>query len=86
MSMTLASLGWGTWWIVLLLHRLAPGAVPPQALVTALSIGFAVPGLLVAILTLRARRSWLLFVAIPMLANAALLVLPWMAAELWEPR
>lgn len=82
--MTLASLGWGTWWIVFFLHRLAPGLVPGIGIVAAISTGFAVTGLVVAILTLRARRSWLLFAMVPLLANAALLAFPWLAAELWS--
>ncbi len=84
LSMTLASLGWGTWWIVFFLRRIAPELVPGLGIVAAISTGFAVPGLGIAILTLRARRSWLLFVTVPLFANAALLAFPWLAAELWS--
>jgi hypothetical protein len=81
LSMTLASLGWGTWWVVLLLRRmfdLTPGLTVPSFV----SSVFAVAGLAVAVWCLRARRSWLLFVMIPFLANLALLFMPWLAQEL----
>lgn len=81
LSMTCASLGWGTWWILLLVKKLS-GHAPGLLLPSVLSILFAALGLGVALLTLRARRSWLLFALIPLLANASLLAMPWLAAEL----
>jgi len=84
LSMTLASLGWGTWWLVFLLRRVAPEVSVGLAVPSAIATAFAVVGFVVAILTLRARRSWLLFVHIPLLANASLFFMPWMAAEMWE--
>jgi len=81
LSMTCASLGWGTWWLLLLAKKLAeddPGIFLPGVVSTV----FAVLGLGVALLTLRARRSWMLFALIPLLANASLLAMPWLAAEL----
>ncbi|MEW6073101.1 MAG: hypothetical protein AB1726_11000 [Planctomycetota bacterium] len=85
LSMTLASLGWGTWWVLFLVHRLAPGFHVDLAVPSAVSLVFAALGFLVAVLTLRARRSWLLFAHIPLLANAALFLMPWFAAEMWSP-
>jgi len=79
--MVLATLGWGTWWFVLLLHQLAPEVHIPLAVPAALSIAAAVPGLLVAVLTLRARRTWLLFAFVPLFANASLLLVPWLVSE-----
>ena len=81
LSMTCASLGWGTWWILLFVKKLA-GVAPGLFVPTIFSTVFAILGLGVALLTLRARRSWFLFALIPVLANASLLAMPWLAAEL----
>lgn len=80
LSMTFASLGWGTWWVLLFVKKLA-GVSPGLLIPSIFSTVFAILGLAVAVATLRAKRSWLLFVAIPVLANASLLFLPWLAAE-----
>src|SRR5262245_25036512 len=85
LAMMLATLGWGTWWCVLLLHRLAPERELSLALPAALSSVAAVLGLLVALLTLRARRSWILFALVPLFANGSLLFVPWLA-EAWRNR
>ena len=83
LSMTLASLGWATWWIVLFVHKLAPEVAFGIGLPATISTVFAVLGLGVAILTFRARRSWMLFVTVPLVANASLLLVPWLAGEAW---
>jgi hypothetical protein len=80
--MILATLGWGTWWCVLLVHKLAPGRELPLAVPAAISTTAAVLGLGIALLTLRARRAWILFALVPLFANASLLLVPWFAAEL----
>jgi hypothetical protein len=85
LSMTLASLGWGTWWVLFLLHRVAPTLEIGLAVPGAIATSFAVLGFVVAVLTLRARRSWLLFAHIPLLANASLFFMPWLAGEMWAP-
>jgi hypothetical protein len=85
-SMVLATLGWGTWWVVFFLRRLAPGLVPPLGVVGTISLLFAIPGLIIALLTFRARTSWLIFAHVPLFANASLLVMPWLEAELWGPQ
>lgn len=85
LAMTFASLGWGVWWVLLLLRRLfdlTPGLTAPSVLSTA----FALCGLALTFWCLRARRSWLLFVSIPLLANGALLFMPWLAQELAAPK
>ena len=84
LSMTLASLGWGTWWVLLFSRRFL-GHTPSLGIPSAVSSAFAIAGLVVAFWCLRARRSWLLFVMIPFLANLALLFMPWLAEELWRP-
>ncbi len=82
--MTLATLGWGTWWSVALVHRIAPAWHLPLAVPVTISTVLALCGLLVAILTLRARRSWILFALVPLFANSSLLAVPWLASELGD--
>src|SRR5262245_29006983 len=77
LAMVLATLGWGTWWCVLFLHHLAPEREIPLLVPSVLSTVLAATGLLVAVLTLRARRSWVLFALAPLFANASLLFVPW---------
>lgn len=81
LAMSLATLGWGTWWCVLFVHRFAPGFELPLALPAAVSTAAALLGLAVAILTLRARRAWVLFTLVPLFANGSLLFVPWLADE-----
>jgi len=82
--MMLATLGWGTWWCVLLVRRLAPAREIPLALPASISTAAAVLGLVIAILTLRARRGWILFALVPLFANGSLLFVPWLVDELGE--
>ena len=81
LSMTCASLGWGTWWILLLVRKIR-GEMPDLMLPEVLSCSFAVAGLVLAFWCLRATRSWLLFVMVPVLANGSLLLMPWLAYEI----
>jgi len=85
LSMTLASAGWGTWWVMAFVHRFAPSWQPGLAWPSALSTAFALTGLGIALLTLRARRSWILFALVPLLANGSLLLVPYLAEELLGP-
>jgi hypothetical protein len=82
--MMLATVGWGTWWLVLLVHRLAPERTLSLAVPAAISTTAAVLGLLIALFTLRARRAWILFALVPLFANGSLLFVPWLAQELAE--
>jgi hypothetical protein len=84
LAMILATLGWGTWWCVLLVHRLAPERDLSLVLPSVLSTTAALLGLAVAVLTLRARRAWILFTLVPLFANGSLLLVPWFARELVE--
>lgn len=79
--MILATIGWGTWWCVLLLHRLVPTLAVPLWLPTAIATPIALLGLVVAVWTVRARRAWLLFALAPLFANASLLLVPWLVRE-----
>ena len=79
--MCLASVGWATWWVMLLIERVAPNHLPGLFWPSLVSTVFASLGLLLALLTVRARRSWLLFTLVPLFANTSLLFVPWLAAE-----
>ncbi len=84
--MTLASLGWGCWWAALFVAKFTP-IVPDWRWVEFAAALFAAPGLLVALLTVRAQKTWLCFAAVPILANAGLLVLPVVLPhDLFAPR
>lgn len=80
--MTLASFGWGTWWVLLLVEKLF--GLRPDSLVVPgfISSAFAVAGLAVAVWCFRARRSWMMFVMVPLFANLSLFFVPWLAEEL----
>jgi hypothetical protein len=82
LAMSLATVGWSAWWLALLLHRLDVGLAPGFRLTTAVSTSCAILGLGIAILTLRARRTWILFALFPLFANASLLGLPWLVGRL----
>ena len=82
LAMILATLGWGTWWCVLIVHRLRPGLEFSLALPAAISTVAALLGLAIAVLTLRARRAWIAFTLVPLFANGSLLLVPWLADEL----
>lgn len=82
LSMGLATAGWAVIWISLVLNRWAPGWAPPASLSYGLAGSIALLGLLLAIFTVRAQLTWLLFCAAPVFANASLLalrpVVPWL--------
>lgn len=75
LSMTLASLGWGCWWAALFAAKFLE-VTPDTRWVATIAALFAVPGILCALLTMRAQKAWLYFAAIPILANLGLLLLP----------
>lgn len=81
-AMTLATIGWGCWWVALALKKLAPSLAPSFNQVATTASVFAIAGLALALLTVRAKRSWLLFAAVALFANASLLFLPWLARGL----
>ena len=82
LSMSLASLGWGVWWIEVFLARFAPDYAPSLRTTALLGGACALPGLLVAIWTLRAKAAWILITLVPLLANLSLIVLPIMIRTL----
>ena len=75
-SMSLASLGWGCWWIFAFLTHFAPEYAPSVRVVSWVSCGFAAVGLLAGVWTVRAKLAWLLFTLIPLTANGSLLLMP----------
>ena len=82
LAMMLATLGWGTWWCVLFVRHFAPGREIPFFVPATISTAAALLGLGIAVLTLRARRAWILFALVPLFANGSLLFVPWLAGEL----
>ena len=85
-SMALATVGWGLWFGYALLGRWAPSIQPPMEIVTVFGVACGLPGLLLALLTMRGRRSWLLFVLVPLFANACLLAAPFLVDDVLAPR
>lgn len=82
LAMVMATVGWGAWWCVLLVHHFAPERRIPLVWPATLSTTAALLGLAIAVLTLRARRAWILFALVPLFANGSLLFVPWLAEEL----
>jgi hypothetical protein len=74
--MTLATAGWGAWWIGFLLWRVAPGHAPAPWGIYAISTSLGLAGLVAAVLCVRAAPAWLLLTCIPFFANLSLLLMP----------
>jgi hypothetical protein len=79
-SMTLATLGWACWWAALFGAKFT-GWVPDARSVAMAAAVFAVPGFLMAVLTVRAQSSWMVFAGVALLANLGLLCLPLVVPE-----
>ena len=80
--MSLATGAMAVWGMTLFLLDFAPAWAPSWGWATALSSLFALPGLALAVLTVRARRSWFFVAMVPVTANGMVLVLPWVAAHI----
>lgn len=76
LSMAFATLGWGAWWCLVFLTHFFPEHAPRTTTVQWIGVGFAVPGFLIALWTIRARLAWILVTLFPLLANASLLAMP----------
>ena len=74
--MTFASLGWAAWWLFAFLKHFAPEHAPSSYTVQWIGVGFAVPGFLIALWTIRARLAWIVVTLVPLGANASLLSMP----------
>ncbi len=81
-SMCMASLGWGIWWISLLLVRFAPAFAPDFRASCWIAGCFAAVGFLAALWGFRAKLDWILFLLVPLFANASLLAVPWVVKSL----
>jgi hypothetical protein len=81
-AMSLATVAMAVWGVTLVLWRFAPGFGPPGRAAWAFASLFALPGLALGLITVRAKRSWFLVALVPILANAMLLGLPWVALQL----
>lgn len=76
MAMTMATLGWSSWWVAAALLRWCPAAAPAPLVTQVFTGTFAVAGLALTFFTLRAHRAWILISCVPLMANASLLLLP----------
>ncbi len=74
--MTLATVGWGLIWGSLTIAKL--GWTPPAAWIYAAAGIPGVLGLGYALLTVRARRTWLFMAVIAIFANGSLVALPFL--------
>jgi len=81
LSMTMASLGWGAWWVAVALAKFAPDIAPGVSITQAVSSTFAIAGLLCGLFTLRAKLAWILITGVPICANVALIIFPFMLPE-----
>lgn len=83
-AMVLATAGWAVWWTAVLLRRFYPDLPPLLAPATYLATAFAAIGLFLAVFTIRARLIWVLLAAVPIFANASILVGPLLLREQLE--
>jgi hypothetical protein len=83
-SMIFATAAWGVFWSTAVIERLSEGWAPPLQLVYWISTPLAIAGFLMAVLTVRSQRSWLLFVSVPLFANGFLLLLLWLMPDAVE--
>jgi hypothetical protein len=86
LSMTLATLAMAVWGLTLVWMRVSPQSAPRFEIAFLAAGFFAVPGVILALLTVRAKLAWLLFACVPLFANASMLVLPWIARWLRDHR
>ncbi len=82
--MTLATGAMAVWGVTVVMMRFAPGSSPGFGVVFVLACLFAVPGFFMGLLTVRAKRAWLMLALVPLLANGMLIVLPWVVHRLRE--
>lgn len=76
LSMTLATLGWGTVWLTVVLLKTAPSWAPHVGTTYVVASIFAFAGLCCGLFTLRAKLAWILITGVPLFANGSLLLLP----------
>ena len=74
--MTLATVGWGLIWASLAVAKL--GWTPPAPWIYAAAGVPGILGLIYALLTVRARRTWLFMAVVAIFANGSLVALPFL--------
>lgn len=84
--MTLATASLAIWGATVVWMRADRHSAPSLELAFLVSSLFSLPGLLLGLLTIRAKRSWLWFAMVPIAFNTMLLVLPWLLIWLREHR
>ena len=84
--MCLATAGFAVWGATLVWMRADRPSAPSLEAAFLVSSLFTIPGVILGLLTVRAKRSWILFALVPILFNSMLLVLPWMLIWLREHR
>ena len=67
-AMVIASFGWGVWWVLFLWWSLAPESAP------SITVGRWLT--LLSVWGFRAKSSWLLLLAVPLVASVALALAP----------
>lgn len=81
--MSMATLGWGIWWITLVIAHFVPSA-QPDVRFTGWGAGICgAIGFLAAIWAFRAKLAWLLIMSIALFANGSLLLMPWIV-DAWR--
>ncbi|HTF87108.1 MAG TPA: hypothetical protein VK843_01780 [Planctomycetota bacterium] len=86
MSITLATAGLAVWGATVVWMRADRPSAPSLEMAYLLSSLFSLPGWILGLLTIRAKRSWLWFAMVPIAFNTMLLVLPWILIWLREHR
>jgi hypothetical protein len=76
LSMTLATLGWGTVWLTVVLLAVAPAWAPGVGATYTTAGIFALCGIACGLFTIRAKLAWILITLVPLFANGSLLLLP----------
>lgn len=78
-SIVLATAGWGVWWTSLVLNKLAPswdGWGPGFTATYTVACSLTLVGFFYALISIRARRVWVLLAGFALLANGSMLLLP----------
>ena len=86
MSMCLATAGFAVWGATVVWMRADRSSAPSLETAFLVSSLFTMPGVILGLLTMRAKRSWMLFALVPIAFNTMLLVLPWLLIWLREHR
>ena len=84
--MTLATIGLAVWGMTILWMIVDRRTAPSLETAFLFSSLFSLPGWILGLLTIRAKRSWFFFALVPIAFNTMLLVMPWLLIWLREHR